>query len=256
MQATGSMTSPVTDAQNPDLSPEKQAVHLESNADDKAFHHAVKAIADPDPCHTPFFRVCIHFGMSSEAPSAWAMMYVRPEIICVLYFTSSVGGIVIFAVLYISGFPWFTRQAHIPVLIFISSQMIRQCGFWRHGPQFATMHSNKVLLPFTVGSLLFMIILAFAGPISYVPYRSRITTLITMSAAAFLISVSAVCGSIAADHPPQPHKSLLAPITNACFSALRIMDALTDWGFVRILATQVCLCHTSVCYGSTECGSL
>lgn len=167
------------------------------------------------------------------------MMCVRPEVICVLYFFATVASMVIFAALFIPGFHWFAPRAHIPIVMLIVAQTLRQSLFWRYGPKAAKLKPCKALVIFVATTVLFMSVTSFAGPISYVPYRSRILTLIGISAAAFFFSCAAACGGIAADHPPQPHKSLMTPLLNACFSTLRLMDALTDMGLVRILATQV-----------------
>lgn len=197
------------------------------------------ASADCDVHDMPFFKVCMRLGMSRQAARGWAMMYVRPDIICILYFFTTTASMAIFVALFIPGFHWFTPTAHIPVLVLVISQTLRQCLFWRNGPKASASKSCRALVSFVAVSVLFMAVLAFAGPMNCVPYRSRITTLMSISAAALLFSCAAASGGVEADHPSQPHKSLLTPFTNACFSTLRLVDALTDLGFVRILASQV-----------------
>eukprot|EP00892_Ulva_mutabilis_P012499 jgi/Ulvmu1/9621/UM054_0051.1 len=194
------------------------------------------------PCQAardwPFFRAAVRLGMSQEAPDSWANIYVRPDIVRQLYFSASIGCMAVFAALFIPGFQWFAPMARVPIIIFLVVQTARQGWFRQHGPAFAGTKPARIGVSIVAASLLTMSALAFAGPDQYVPYGNRVITLIGVSLAAFFVSCAAGCGGVAADHPYQPHKSLLGPLINATFSTLRLMDALTDMTFVRILATQ------------------
>lgn len=192
-----------------------------------------------DPMQSSFFTVCVKLGMKKCAPRAWAQMYVRPEVICLLYFSATLSGMAIFGVLFISGFKWFTPHSHIPVMIFLVAQSVRQSGFWMYGPPFASARQGRSLVVFVALSVLYMSVVSIAGPKSYVPYGSRIVAVIAVSVAAVTFTCAAAFGGIPADHPSEPHKTILTPLSNAFFSTLRLMDALTDLGFVRILAAQV-----------------
>lgn len=191
-----------------------------------------------------FVRTCKMLGMSKDAPYGWAQIHVKPHVALLVCICSDCVAMVILAILNVGGVPWGVTLMNV---LGIASTASHCCGIswlWRMGPMGAKAPFYAVLSVISTISLVMMVVAALAGPIRFTPFQDRLLFVVADAVSVFAKMWSGLNGSFAADHPPEPYTSIWPSMTNAAFTSSRLVDSLTDIGFVRILLTQVSGCQS------------
>lgn len=191
-----------------------------------------------------FAKVCQLLGASEKAQHGWAKIHVKPHIGCLTWACSFSLALGILATLQIGGIPWGIPLMNACGIISVATAAVSTAMIRRMGPEGAATQAYMVLSGVLAISVAVVEITAVAGPIRFCPFRNRLLFAVVDSVAIFASMVAALNGGSSSDHPAEPHTSIWPSIAKAAFSSLRLVDCLTDIGFVRILVTQVCLCGT------------
>lgn len=180
------------------------------------------------------------FGTWASTQKSWALVYKKPHIACIIYFVSAITGIAAFGWLHIAGFPWMTLKAHIPILLFVGVSTVQVVGMWLMGPAYGSTQFSKPFQLVGAGSGVYTIAASFAGPLDFTPFQDRLLNVTVTGLSCLLMYISSAFGGVAADLPPEPYQGLVLPLANSAFTALKLTDAGTDLGFMRMLWEQVC----------------
>lgn len=185
-----------------------------------------------------FDDVCRMLGMAQHAPNGWKKLHVKPHVICVACFSSWAVQCAIGAVLFAAGVPWLSPVVHPCYMVATTCNSTCLVWIWRGGPQAAKLPAFRIVFAGYVAASVGMLVAPFVKP-EYTPFSHPYMAILGAGMFVWSGALAAGFGGNAADHPQQPHNSLWAPISATAFSTMRIVDIITDIGFVRILMTQV-----------------
>lgn len=182
---------------------------------------------------------CSWLGMSPEARAGWNLIHVKTDVIRIAYMAAVTGTVVTSAVLYGGGFPLITLRVHIPSFLNWLAYLFLVGQILRGGPLASNTNKYKGVVVVYIGSLSYLTVASFVGPIWYTPFKNRLVNVALTAAQLLFMGCSAAFGGTADDIPAKPYQSLWWPFTNSAFTTMRIRDVLTDFGFARILLDQV-----------------
>lgn len=151
--------------------------------------------------------VCARTSMSSQAPSGWAKIHVKPHVGRFTYTCSVSVGITTMAVVYVGAVPWGIPIMNIPALSVVSYVFLAG-WIWRFGPAAAAAPTYLAASSVLTLASSFFVTVVFIGPTSYSPFGDRLSFLIGASLCIFATLLSGLFGGIAADQPPQPYTTI------------------------------------------------
>lgn len=178
-------------------------------------------------------------GMWPMAAESWEALCSRPlpTLLCTLAAMVLAHGS--YGVLFLGGVPWSQWSVTIPEAGLMCCGLYLFMGIYLCGPHITRMPWNIACTVTSTPCLLYLSLAPYVGGMAIVPYHSRATTAIVMSAGLFGF---AVVGQVLAHEQKSkdgPKLALERALVAAVVATVRSMNDVTDFGFVRLLVEQV-----------------
>lgn len=190
-------------------------------------------------------QFCHRMRMHPAAADRWSSICVNPAHAMAVYTGSTLAAQCTFCVLFVGGFPWPTWRVLVPHMIMLLSTAAEVCGMYRFGPAYAASHVGRVIVLVLALTIAGLSVLCFFGPPTFVPFNNMIITTPLLFVAFFLTNLAARCGSMAANHPGEPHATLWKPLISAAALAIRGMNTLSDFAIAQSMVRKVRSCTSS-----------